>query len=273
LLGVDFELQDGAYRISKIYAGGPWDLDARGPLSQPGINVREGNYLLAVNGLPLDTRADPWAAFQGLAGRTVVLTVSDQPVLNDQARDVVVELLASERALRYRAWVEAKRAYVDERSGGKVGYIYVPNTGRDGQADLVRQFHGQRFKQALIIDDRWNGGGQIPDRFIELLNRPLLSMWARRHGRPGRTPPQSHQGPKCMLINGLAGSVEMLFGVLSADRSGQAYRHADLGRIGRDFGQPRFHRRAAHERAHVRRVQPRQHLGPSRGTALIRTSR
>jgi len=206
LLGVDFELQDGAYRISKIYAGGPWDLDARGPLSQPGINVREGNYLLALNGLPLDTRADPWAAFQGLAGRTVVLTVSDQPALNDEARDVVVELLVSDRELRYRAWIEAKRAYVDERSGGKVGYIYVPNTGRDGQADLVRQFHGQRFKQALIIDDRWNGGGQIPDRFIELLNRPLLSMWARRHGRPGRTPPQSHQGPKCMLINGLAGS-------------------------------------------------------------------
>jgi tricorn protease len=223
LLGADFELCGGAYRISKICSGGPWDLDGRGPLSQPGVKVKEGDYLLAVNGLPLDSAQDPWAAFQGMAGRTVVLTVSDKPTLDDDAHDVVVKLLRGEHELRYRAWIEAKRAYVDEKSDGKIGYIYVPNTGRDGQADLVRQFQGQRRKQALIIDERWNGGGQIPDRFIELLNRPLFGMWVRRHGQPGRTPDDSHQGPKCMLINGLAGS--------GGDAFPEYFRKAGLGKL------------------------------------------
>jgi tricorn protease len=206
LLGADYALENGAYRIAKIYQGGPWDTDARGPLSQPGVKVSAGDYLLAVNGEPLDTDKDPWASFQGMGGRVVTLTVSDKPKLDATAREVTVRLLGSESNLRYRAWIEANRAYVDKKSGGRVGYVYVPDTGTNGQSDLVRQFVGQMGKDALIIDERWNGGGQIPTRFIELLNRPVTNYWARRDGEDNLWPPDSHQGPKAMLVNGLAGS-------------------------------------------------------------------
>lgn len=206
MLGVDFELDNGAYRITRIHAGAPWDLDARGPLSQPGVDVKEGDYLLAVNGVPVDTSKDPWAAFQGLGGKTVTITVSAKATMDDDARTVTVELMRNEDDLRYRAWVERNRAYVAEKTGGQVGYIYVPNTGVDGQNNLFRQFYGQVDRGALIIDERWNGGGQIPTRFVELLNRPIANYWARRDGHDWPWPPDSHQGPKCMLINGLAGS-------------------------------------------------------------------
>lgn len=228
LLGCDFELvktDDGvaAYKIAKIYEGAPWDSDARGPLSQPGVDVKPGDFLLAVNGIPVDTSKDPWAALIGTAGRAITITVSSEPVLNDKARDIVVEPLASEANLRYRHWIESKRQYVESRTDGKVGYIYVPNTGIDGQNDLYRQFWGQMDKEALIIDERWNGGGQIPTRFIELLNRPVTNYWARRDGRDWTWPPDSHRGPKCMLINGLAGSGGDMFPAL--------FRQAGLGKL------------------------------------------
>ena len=207
LLGADFALDGGAYRIAKIYRGAAWDTDAIGPLSQPGVKVKEGDYLLAVNGVPLDAKQDPWAAFIGMADKNVTLTVSAKPALDKDARDVVVRLLGSEAPLRYRAWIEKNRAYVDKVTGGKVGYVYVPNTGQDGQSDLVRQLLGQTAKDALIIDERWNGGGQIPTRFIELLNRPVTNYWAVRDGKGVFPwPPDSNYGPKCMLINGSAGS-------------------------------------------------------------------
>jgi tricorn protease len=206
MLGADFELVDGAYRIARILEGGAWNVDGRGPLSQPGVDVSVGDYLLAVEGAPVDANKDPWASFQGLGDATVTLTVSDKPRLDDDARQVVVELLASERTLRYRAWVEANRAHVEERSGGRVGYIYVPNTGTFGQDELVRQFFGQIHKEALIIDERWNGGGRVPTRFVELLNRPVANYWAVRETDSFVTPGDAHHGPKCMLINALAGS-------------------------------------------------------------------
>lgn len=207
MLGCDYELDEGAYRIARIYEGGAWDADARGPLSQPGVDVSEGDYLLAVNGVPVDATKDPWAAFQGLAGRTVTLTVSDGPELDDGARRVVVDLLTSERDLRYRAWVEDRRRYVEDATDGRVGYIYVPDTGVEGQNELVRQFPGQMTRDALIVDERWNGGGQIPTRFIELLNRPVANYWSERAAQePGVWPQYAHHGPKCMLINESAGS-------------------------------------------------------------------
>jgi tricorn protease len=207
LLGCDYELSNGAYKISKIYEGGPWDTDARGPLSQPGVDVKVGDYLLAVNGVPLDVTKDPWAAFQGLADKTVKITVSDKAKMDDSARDVLVKLLDSDHDLRYRSWVEHNRAYVDEKTNGRVGYIYVPNTGIEGQNELVRQYFSQLRKDALIIDERWNGGGQVPTRFVELMNRPIANYWALRYSdEPFPWPPDAQQGPKCMLINGLAGS-------------------------------------------------------------------
>ncbi len=207
MLGCDFELKNNAFRIVKIIEAASWDIDGRGPLSRPGIDVKEGDYLLAVNGIPLDPGKDPWAAFQGLAGKTVSITVSEDPKINDKARHILVKTMNSERDIRYRAWVEGRRRYVSEKTGGRVGYLYVPNTGIQGQNELVRQFFGQLDKQALIIDERWNGGGQIPTRFIELLNRPIANYWALRDTKEDYPwPPDAHQGPKCMLINGLAGS-------------------------------------------------------------------
>lgn len=223
LLGCDFELHDGAYRIARIYEAGPWDVDGRGPLSTPGMEVKEGDYLLAVNGLPMDISRDPWAAFQDLADRTVTLTVSDKPTIDEDARHVLVEPVSSETDLRYRAWVEKNRAHVEQRTDGQVGYVHVPNTGTHGQGELVRQFLGQRDKAALIIDERWNGGGQDPDRFVELLNRPALSYRPSRHGRNLHTPRDSHQGPKCMLINGRAGS--------GGDLLPYYFRKAGLGKL------------------------------------------
>ena len=240
MLGADYELHtmtddDGndhtAYRITYIYQGAPWDADARGPLSQPGVDVEVGDYILAVNGTPIDTNDDIHAAFIGTAGDKTEITVSDMPWMieddeddkdndndngngngDDEAEDapstrhIVVETLGSETGLRYRAWVENNRKYVAEQTGGRVGYIHVPNTGVQGQNELFRQFYGQRDTGALIIDERWNGGGQIPTRFIELLNRPFVAAWARRDGRDWPWPYDAHFGPKAMLINGAAGS-------------------------------------------------------------------
>lgn len=211
LLGCDFELDktNNAYRIKKIYEGAVWDAQIRSPLRQPGVEVNEGNYLLAVNGLRLDTSTDPWAAFQGLADEVVTLTISSSPNMTD-ANEVVVKLMSSEFRLRYLAWVESNRRKVDETTNGRVGYIYVPDTGIKGQNELVRQFIPQTTKDALIIDERFNSGGQDPDRFIELLNRPTLSYWARRDHRDWKTP-FAHDGPKVMLINQWAGSGGDLF--------------------------------------------------------------
>ncbi|MCL4209024.1 MAG: PD40 domain-containing protein [Phycisphaeraceae bacterium] len=223
MLGCDFALENGAYRITRIHQGGPWDSDARGPLSQHGVNVKVGDYLLAVDGVPMDISRDPWAPFVGKANRTVLLTISEKPTKDESARDVLVTTTSSEAGLRYRAWVEQNRAYVEEKTGGRVGYIHVPDTGINGQTNLVRQFLGQRAKEALIIDERWNGGGQIPTRFIEMLNRPVTNYWARRDQGDWMWPPDSHQGPKCMLINGPSGS--------GGDAFPYYFRQAGLGKL------------------------------------------
>ncbi|HEX7090872.1 MAG TPA: PDZ domain-containing protein [Longimicrobiales bacterium] len=205
MLGVDFTLENGAYRIARIIEGAPWDSEVRSPLAQPGVDVREGDYLLAVNGVPLDTSRDPWAAFQGLAGKTVALTVNSRPTM-DGARTVLVETLSSEYRLRNLAWIEANRRHVLEATNGRVGYIYVPDTGINGQNELARQFYGQAHMDALIIDERFNSGGQIPDRFVELLSRPIYNFWGVRSGRDWQWPPIAHAGPKVMLINEWSGS-------------------------------------------------------------------
>lgn len=227
LLGADYELasQDGltAYRITRIVEGGPWDADARGPLSQPGVDVKVGDFILAVNRVPIDVSRDIYAAFIGLADKPTTITVSEKPIIDDQAREAIIKPIGSEGGLRLRAWIEANRKYVDEKSEGKIGYIYVINTGVPGQSDLVRQFYGQRHKAGLIIDDRWNGGGQIPTRFIELLNRPRTNYWARRDGKDWAWPRDSHQGPKAMLINGLSASGGDMFPAL--------FKQAGLGKL------------------------------------------
>jgi tricorn protease len=205
-LGCDFSLENGAYRIKHIVKAAAWDSEVRSPLLQPGItNVHEGDYLLAVNGDPLDVKEDPWAAFQGLADKPVFLTVNDKPT-QAGARQVLVQTLGSEERLRNLAWIEENRQRVEQLSQGQVGYVYVPDTGHNGQDELVRMWRAQVKKPGLVIDERFNSGGQIPDRFIELLDRPARNYWAVRDGKDWTTPPVSHFGPKAMLINGWSGS-------------------------------------------------------------------
>lgn len=204
-LGADIHLENGQYRIKKIISGAPWDAEVRSPLSKPGIDINEGDYILAVNGVPLDTTKPLSAAFQGLSGATVQLTVNKTPSLVN-AKKVLVETIRSETRLRHLAWIENNRQRVDKATDGRIGYIYVRSTGLDGQNELVRQFYGQMSKEGMIIDERFNSGGQIPDRFIELLDRKPLAFWAVRDGKDWAWPPSGNFGPKVMLINGFSGS-------------------------------------------------------------------
>ncbi len=221
-LGVDWEVANDAYRIKRIVKGAAWDTEVQSPLSLSGVKVKEGDYILEVNGEKLNVEVAPWVAFKGLANKTVELTVNDKPTL-DGSRKIYVQTLGDETRLRNLAWIESNRKRVDEASNGKIGYIYVPSTGVDGQTELVRQFAAQLTKEGLIIDERFNNGGQIPDRFIELLDRKPLAFWKTRDGANWQWPPHAHFGPKAMLINGWSGS--------GGDAFPDYFRKAGLGKL------------------------------------------
>ncbi len=221
-LGINWSFENGAYRIAKIIRTAPWETEIRSPLAEPGVKAREGDYILAVNGMPLSSFPDPWAAFSGLGDRTVELTVNSKPDMAG-AWKVIVTTLLDETRLRNLAWIESNRQYVDSISGGRIGYIYVPSTGLDGQYELARMFYGQFKKPALLVDERFNNGGQIPDRFVELLNRKPLAFWNVRDGADWQWPPVAHFGPKAILINGWSGS--------GGDAFPDFFRKAGLGPV------------------------------------------
>jgi tricorn protease len=223
LLGCDWTVDQGRFRIARILRGEPGEPDGRSPLEVPGVDAREGDWLLAVNGVAPDATQDVWAAFEGLAGETVELTLCESPQADGSERRVVVQTLRSEGGLRYRDWVARKRAEVERLSDGRVGYVHVPDTGVNGQNELVRQFMGQMHADALLVDERWNSGGQIPTRFVELLDRPRTNAWAVRHGEDWRWPPVAHVGPKAMLINYASGS--------GGDCFPYFFRQAGLGKL------------------------------------------
>ena len=228
-LGIDWAQDGGVYKVGRIVRGADWDNEVRSPLDEPGLGIDEGHYILAVNGIALDEYDNPWAAFSGLAGKTVELTYSETPNWDD-AKTALVKTLRDETRLRNLEWIEQNRKRVDEASGGKIGYIFVPSTGVGGQNELVRQFYGQWNKEGLIIDERFNNGGQIPDRFIELLNRKPLAYWDVRDGQNWQWPPVAHFGSMAMLINGWAGS--------GGDAFPDYFRKAGLGPLigGRTWG-------------------------------------
>jgi tricorn protease len=204
-LGVDWQTEGDHYKIKKIIRGAAWDAEVRSPFDIAGVDIKEGDYILAVNGVPLTSASDPFLAFQGLANKPVEITYSSTPSMNG-AKTAVVKAMGDEYRLRNLAWIENMRKKVEEETNGEVGYIYVPSTGVDGQNELMRQFNAQWDKKALIIDERFNDGGQIPDRFIEMLNRDPLAYWAVRDGETWPWPPYANFGPKVMLINGWSGS-------------------------------------------------------------------
>jgi len=223
LLGCDWALERGAYKVARLVGGGAYDADARSPLALPGVDVKAGEFVLAVNEAPIDAGRDVYAAFEGTAGKPTWITVNGEPNQDGKERRVLVQPIASEAELRYRDWVAANRELVRKLSDGRIGYVHVPDTGLHGQNELVRQFMGAFDKDALLIDERWNSGGQIPTRFIELLDRPITNYWAVRHGEDWAWPPVGHRGPKCMLINGSAGS--------GGDCFPWFFRQAKLGKL------------------------------------------
>ena len=206
MLGADLT-SDGknAIKIDKIYQGAPWDVTVRSPFNGPGVNVKEGEYITAVNHIPVDGTKSPYAAFQNFNRKMVVLSVSANADGKD-ARDVEIKLMSNEARLRNLAWIESNRQKVLKATDGRCGYIYVPNTGVQGQNELFRMYQGQFQLDAMIIDERWNSGGQIPDRFVELLNRPIRSHFSRRDKNSMTIPFNGMDGPKVMLANQWAGS-------------------------------------------------------------------
>lgn len=204
-LGVNWEADGQHYKIKEIIRGAAWDAEARSPLEEAGVNIKAGDYILAVNGVPLTTAQEPFAAFQTLGNKAVELTYNSSPSF-DGAKTAVVKTISNEYRLRHLAWIEQNRQRVAAATNNQIGYIFVPSTGLDGQNELIRQFMGQWDKAGLIIDERFNNGGQIPDRFIELLNRKPLAYWATRDGKPNQWPMFANFGPKVMLINAWSGS-------------------------------------------------------------------
>ncbi|MEA2463648.1 MAG: tricorn protease [Acidobacteriota bacterium] len=205
LLGAEIEAADGFYRITNIFPGENWHESFRSPLTEPGVKVREGDYILAVDGVSTKGVPNFYSLLENKADRVVTLTVSSTASTNG-ARTERVRPVKRETNLRYLEWVQSRRDYVTKASNGRIGYIHLPNTGAEGNRELVKGFYPQVDKDALIIDDRYNGGGFIPDRMIEMLDRPVLNYWARRNTKPQATPAYAHVGPKVMLINSYSAS-------------------------------------------------------------------
>jgi tricorn protease len=202
LLGAELKADhaQGLYMINKIYEGENWDASRRSPLTQQGIDIREGDYLIRIEGQEVTTRDNPYKYLENRVGKATRITVNSQPTAKG-ARTYTIHPINSEGELKYLDWVNTRRAIVDELSGGRIGYIHVPNTAIEGNRELHRGMYAYHHKDALIIDERFNGGGFIPDRMIELLSRETHALWHMAGREPMRTPGVAHDGPKAMLIN------------------------------------------------------------------------
>ncbi len=205
LLGADYEIDNGRYRFARIFDGENWNPNLQAPLTQPGVNVKEGEYLLAVNGREVEGGDNLFSFFGGTAGKQTVIRVGPNPDGSD-ARDVTVVPVADEHGLRHRAWVEANRRRVDELSDGRVAYVHLPDTTMGGFISFNRYFFAQVGKQAAVIDERYNHGGQLADYIVDALHRPPMSRVASREGDDYTEPVSSIYGPKAMVINQFAGS-------------------------------------------------------------------
>ena len=205
LLGADFVQENGRHKISRIYRGQNWNPSLRAPLTSPGVDANVGDYLMSVDGREVTGRDNLFAFFENTAGRQVELELAGKADGSDK-RSVVVEAISSERTLRQRSWIEACRKRVAEKSNGRVAYIYMPNTGSAGMAAFDRDYYSQLDKEALIIDERFNGGGKVADYVIDVLSRNVMCYWMNREEWLGRTPFGTFEGPKVMIMNEMAGS-------------------------------------------------------------------
>lgn len=205
LLGADFEIDGDRYRFARVFGGLNWNDDLRAPLTEAGVEVKAGEYLLAVDGRPLTATENVYARFENTAGKIVELEVGPSAD-GTGSRTVQVVPVDSETSLRNRAWVEDNMRRVHEATDGRVAYVYVPNTTVQGHTYFKRYFFPQARKDAIIVDERFNGGGQVADYYIDMLRRPRLAYWTTRYGETIPTPIAGIHGPKVMLINEVAGS-------------------------------------------------------------------
>jgi tricorn protease len=205
LLGCDYKIENGRYRFAKIFNGENWNPSLRAPLTQPGVNVVEGEYLLAINGRNLTANDDVYQALESTANKQVVLRVGPNAD-GTSSREVTVVPLANESNLRNLAWVEGNRRKVSELSGGKLAYVWLPDTANGGYTNFNRYYFAQLDKEGAVIDERFNGGGQAADYIIDYLKKPLNSYWAVRDGDDWRQPFGTMPGPKAMIVNEYAGS-------------------------------------------------------------------
>ncbi|HZN09216.1 MAG TPA: PDZ domain-containing protein [Pyrinomonadaceae bacterium] len=205
LLGADYAIENGYYRIKRIYTGENWNPELRAPLSAPGIQVAEGDYLLEVNGRALTPSTSVYSLFEGTAGRQTLIRVNSKPSL-EGSRVITVIPVPSEDGLRTRAWVEDNRRLVDKLSKGRLAYVWLPNTATPGYVSFTRYFYSQQDKEGAVIDERYNQGGMVADYIVNELDRKLMGYFALRDGEPSTSPIAGLYGPKVMLINESAGS-------------------------------------------------------------------
>ena len=212
LLGAEIsrDMASRAYRIDKILPGENWQTKTRSPLTELGVNVRAGDYILAVNGQSVRDLANLYTALIGTVGKQVVLRVNAQPT-DEGARDVTVIPIADEAPLYYEQFVAQNIAYVAQKTGGKIGYLHIPDMGPEGLNEFVRRFYPQLNKQGLIIDVRGNGGGNVSPMIIERLQRELTMINIRRNGTPSTNPAQMLLGPQVTLLNEYSASDGDLF--------------------------------------------------------------
>jgi tricorn protease len=207
LLGADFTIENGRYKIAKIYDGESWNPDLRAPLAAPGVNVNVGDFILAIDGINLQAPDSIYRLLDGTANRQTVLTINNTPATQG-ARQVTVVPVGNDQNLRTRAWVEENRRYVEKRSNGQLAYVYVPNTGQGGFDSFNRYYFAQQDKQGAVIDERYNGGGSAADYIIDVLQRDFDGYFNNVAGdrRPFTSPSAGIWGPKVMIINEMAGS-------------------------------------------------------------------
>ncbi len=207
LLGADFAIENGRYKVTRIYDNENWNPELRAPLSSPGADVAVGDYIIAINGIELKAPDNIYRLLDGTANRQTALTVNNKPTM-DGARQVVVIPVASEQGLRTRAWVESNRRLVEKLSGGQLAYVYIPNTGQPGYSSFNRYYFSQQDKMGAIIDERYNGGGSAADYIIDVLQRDFDGYFNNVAGDrfPFTSPAAGIWGPKVMVINEMAGS-------------------------------------------------------------------
>lgn len=207
LLGANYKIEHGRYRITKIFTGGKWNPDIYAPLAQPGLKIKTGDYLLAVNGTQIKGSDNVYEAFEDLANKKVTLTVGPNPDMRD-AHDITVKTIPSEHALRNAAWIDHNIEVVNKLSDGKLGYVYLPDTYWGGYKNFNRYFFSQVNKEGMIIDERFNHGGLLSDYIIQYLQRKPMSLGVTRWGtrKTAVMPPMANFGPKVMIINQFSGS-------------------------------------------------------------------